>query len=368
MGICISSVPQSLTYSIEFFPKKFRSFFTVIVGLAYGLGACFEALLALLVMQSLGWRYLMIFSTLPTIFALFLFPCVPPSPRYLLACGEVEQAFEVIESVAKQNCRRLPAGELVAFKTDTSGEDSSLLCSEEGTARARSKIRGNILEMFSSKYLFTTLILLFFWFTTSFTYYGIVLFSTQFSVLNAHCSPASNATVNPHSVIACSTPTNEDYIQFLISSFAEFPGMFLLMLLNDTIGRKLTKTFFLSAGAVTTTLLLLCTGASDRIVKTILMFAARSSTTAALQNGYLYAPEVYPTAIRASALSLLTMMSRIGGILTPFAGTVLIHTNLTAAVSVYVSMLVAAAVLTLLLPFETRGNSLGELRKRRLFC
>ena len=361
MGFCVSSVPQVVTYSIEFFPIKSRGFFTVIIGLSFGLGACFEAILSFLIMRSLGWRCLLVLSSVPSLFALFLFPFVPTSPRYLLACGEEKKAYIVMQTVAKQNCRELPPGELVAFKKS---EESSLLSRKKGTSH---NSRGNIVEMFSSKYVITSLILIFFWFTCGFTYYGVVIISTQFSLLSAHCA-VSNATTPGESVVECRIMTNEDYIQFLISSFADFPAIFMLIFLNDIIGRKLTKTFLLSIAAAMISIVLVCTGTNDKIVKTVLLFGVRSCVNGAMQNGYLYAPEVYPTAIRATALSVFSMMARLGGIITPFIATVLIDTGLTTAISVYLAALVISGVLTVLLPLETKGSSLGVHRKRKFLC
>ena len=308
----------------------------------------------------------MVFSTVPSLFVLFLFPCVPPSPRYLLACGEEKKAYRVMQTVAKQNCSRLPPGELVAFHTHVR-EDSSLLTREGDPSLVGNKCRGNVFELFSSKFIVTTLILIFFWFSCGFTYFGVVILSTKFSLINAHCR-VSNATTVGETMTMCRTLTNEDYLQYLISSFAEFPGMLILIFLTNTIGRKLTKTFLVSISAVMAVMLLICIGDNDRIFKTVLLFGIRGSVSGALQTGYLYAPEAYPTSIRASALSVFTMMARLGGMITPFVATVLINTSLTATISVYVCMLVAAAVLSFLLPFETKGTALGEQGERRFLC
>ena len=376
VGFCIGGAPQAVTYYSEFLPIRYRSICIVMLEFAWAIGSCFEALLAFLVMDSLGWRYLVAFSALPVLLVLFYFPFVPVSPRYLLASNEVDKAYKVLEAAARQNCRQLPPGQLVLVKrSHATGEEAPILDTEgeeeeDSTATPGSPVhpkrqrKGNLLELFSPKYLLTTLVLLMVWFGAGFGYYGAVLVTTELFVYDNHCG-TSNVT---ESIFTCRVLRRADYLGFLITSVAEFPGLIATLILSDTIGRKLTMTSEFLLSGIFFLLLLICTGTNDRIVKTVFLFGIRGSITGAFQAAYVYTPEAYPTRIRALALSLCSMMARMGAILTPFIATVLLQTNFYATVLMYAGVAFASAVFSFLLRYETKGANLGEEGKRRFLC
>ena len=332
-------------------------------------------------MESLGWRYLVGFSAIPVFLVLFYFPFVPDSPRYLLASKKLDKAYEVLQSAARQNCRRLPPGRLVISKrdkedseeapimdTDSSEveEDSSNPTVPKGNPLSPKRSqKGNFLELFSREYFMTTLILLVVWFGSGFGYYGAVLVTTELFVYDNHCG-VRNAT---DAFNTCKVLTNTDYLEFFITSVAEFPGIFVTLFLSDLIGRKLTMTTEFLASAVFYFLLLLCTGFSDRVIKTVFLFGIRGCITGAFQAAYVYTPEAYPTRIRASALALGSTMARVGAIITPFVATVLLQRNFYATVFVYAGVAIVSGVASFLLPYETKGLNLGaEGKKKFLPC
>ena len=375
VGFHIGGAPQAVTYYSEFLPIRFRSPCIVMLEFAWAVGSCFEALLAYLVMESLGWRYLVGFSALPVLLVLFYFPFVPASPRYLLTNNEVDKAYKILENAAKQNFKKLPPGHLVLVKrSHASGEEVPILETESeeedssspqgGHVSPKRQQKGNILELFSRQYALTTFVLLLVWFGSGFGYYGAVLVTTELFVYDNHCG-ARNAT---DTVFTCKALTSEDYLEFLITSVAEFPGLIATLILSDTIGRKLTMTSEFLLSGFFYLLLLLCTGTKDKIVKTIFLFAIRGCITGAFQAAYVYTPEAYPTRIRASALSLCSMMARVGAIVTPFVATVLLQRNFYATVFVYAAVAVATSVFSFLLPYETKGTNLGEEGKRKFLC
>ena len=378
VGASISASPQAVTYYSEFLPIRFRSPCIVLLEFAWAIGSCFEALLAYLVMGSLGWRYLVGLSAIPVFLVLFYFPFVPDSPRYLLASGEVDKAYKVLEAAARQNCRRLPPGQLVVTKRDKAeaGEETAILDTDSSDLEEDSSHssvpkgvplsptrthKGNILGLFSREYLLTTLILLVVWFGSGFGYYGAVLVTTELFVYDNHCG-VRNVT---DTINTCKVLTNTDYLEFFVTSVAEFPGIFITLFLSDLIGRKLTMMSEFFASAVFYLLLLLCTGFNDRVVKTVFLFCIRGCITGAFQAAYVYTPEAYPTRIRASALALCSMMARVGAILTPFVATVLLQRNFYATVFVYAGVAVVSGIASFLLPYETKGLKLGSEGKRR---
>ncbi|VDM29977.1 unnamed protein product [Toxocara canis] len=85
----------------------------VLIEAFWAIGAAFEAILAFFVMHSMGWRYLLFFSSLPLL--VFCISCIwlPESARYQMASGHVDLAYKTLAKVAYENGRILPQGDLV---------------------------------------------------------------------------------------------------------------------------------------------------------------------------------------------------------------------------------------------------------------
>lgn len=81
VGCGIGGAPQSVTLYAEFLPTSARARCVVLIEVFWAIGSCCEVILALLVMPSLGWRWLLILSSLPLVFFCFLCFWLPESPR-----------------------------------------------------------------------------------------------------------------------------------------------------------------------------------------------------------------------------------------------------------------------------------------------
>ncbi|XP_014680434.1 PREDICTED: synaptic vesicle 2-related protein-like, partial [Priapulus caudatus] len=74
VGFGVGGAPQSVTLYAEFLPSETRAKCVVAVEVFWVIGTCFEVLLALFVMPTMGWRWLLIFSAVPL--AIFSLTCV----------------------------------------------------------------------------------------------------------------------------------------------------------------------------------------------------------------------------------------------------------------------------------------------------
>ena len=215
----------------------------------------------------------------------------------------------------------------------------------------------------------TTALLSLVWVACAFTYYGLVLLSTALPVLRRsgnYCGFAAvyvdggaNVSAAAEEVLThCeeTTLTRDDYVATMVGSFSELPGVAVALVLVDLIGRKwsLTSTFLLSALAM-----LLLTACLPVELETAVLFAARAFVTAAFQVAFVVTPELYPTRSRSSAIGMLSAMSRLGGMLTPFVVEVLMQVSPTGGLMMYVASLTLAATAALILPKETAGLTLG---------
>jgi hypothetical protein len=66
----------------------------------------------------------------------------------------------------------------------------------------------------------------------------------------------------------------------------------------------------------------------------------------------------YPTTIRAIGLGTCSGFARIGAIITPFIAQVLLKASPYAAISLYGGVALFAAVISFLLPIETKGRDM----------
>lgn len=107
VGFAIGAVPQSVTLYAEFLPTKQRAKCVVLLDCFWALGACFEVVLAMAVVPTLGWRWLLGLSAIPLFVFACLTPWIPESARYFMSCGQNDKALSTLESVRSLNSEPL---------------------------------------------------------------------------------------------------------------------------------------------------------------------------------------------------------------------------------------------------------------------
>uniref|UniRef100_A0A915EIF3 Major facilitator superfamily (MFS) profile domain-containing protein n=1 Tax=Ditylenchus dipsaci TaxID=166011 RepID=A0A915EIF3_9BILA len=303
-------VPQSVTLYAEFLPMAQRAKCVVLIESFWAVGAAFESLLALFIMETWGWRWLLLFSSLPLL--LFAISCcwLPESARFLMASGRTKEAYQTLQRVARQNGKTMPKGKLVENST----------CNPEH--------RGNI-----STYLYLTYSKLPFC-------YG--LFGHQ----------PRNGTLGD-----CKPLLQNDYIDLLSTTMSEFPGLIITASIIEWLGRK--KTMALEFGVYSCFMFLLMFCLERRWVTTFI-FVARAFISGAFQCVYVYTPEVYPTTLRAIGLGASSSMARLGAIITPFVAQVASGHSLMIPISIYGVTSLLGLIAALSLPIETKGRQMKE--------
>ncbi|XP_041266287.1 synaptic vesicle 2-related protein isoform X2 [Onychostruthus taczanowskii] len=294
VGFGIGGVPQSVTLYAEFLPMKARAKCILLIEVFWALGTVFEVLLAVVVMPTLGWRWLLILSALPL----------------LLFAG---------------------------------------LCFED---------RGKMRDLFTPHFRWTTLLLWFIWFSNAFSYYGLVLLTTELFQAGDVCSISSRRQeVKAKCSLTCEYLTEEDYTDLLWTTLSEFPGVLVTLWIIDRIGRKKTMALSFLVFSFCSLLLFLCVG---RNVLTVLLFIARAFISGGFQAAYVYTPEVYPTATRALGLGTCSGMARVGALITPFIAQVMLESSVYLTLLVYSGCCLLAALASCFLPIETKGRGLQE--------
>ncbi|RDD44803.1 Synaptic vesicle 2-related protein [Trichoplax sp. H2] len=330
-GFGISGAAQAVTLYSEFLPVKARARSIVFLQSFWSIGASFEVILAFIVMPTLGWRYLVAFSSLPCLVFCFLYKIIPESPRYLLISGQRSEAMSVLHNVATAN------------RKSWYSEDIKL--PSKGT-------RGRIWDLLKPPYTKTTLLMWSIWFSAAALYYGIILMTPVLYTVD-RCGNGENSI---HGCI-CKPLSSDDYRNIVITTVSEFPGMIFAFLIVEQLGRKKALCLQFSLAGVFLFMLIIC---SARVPKTILIFCVRALISGAFQVAYVYTPEVYPTTFRALGLGFCSSFARIGAMITPFLAQVMLPVSDILALSIYACISFAGGISAMLLPIETKGRIMQE--------
>ncbi|CAK7345864.1 unnamed protein product [Dovyalis caffra] len=265
-----------------------------------------------IVMPRLNWRWLLAFSALPSIGLLFVYSFVPESPRYLCMKGKITDAHNILEKIARLNQSKLPPGMLVSDSRIELEEESSpskftpLLSSTRKVVLDFKSGFSSIVVLFSSKLIRTTFLLWLLFFGNAFAYYGIILLTSELSSEQGKCGSTVLKLGN--------LQDDRLYINVFITSLAELPGILLSAIIVDRFGRKLSMAFML---VVTCIFLLPLVSHRSGILTTALLFGARMCAIGSFTVAAIYAPEVYPTAVRATGAGVSNAVGRIGGMVCP---------------------------------------------------
>lgn len=338
----------------------FSAFWTV--------GTIFEASLAWVVMPKFGWRWLLALSSVPSFLLLVFYAITPESPRFLCMKGRITEAVDVLEKMARINNVPLPSGKLVSEKNielDEVSESATLLSAAAAVATGKEEEEIDIIKedegsnfggiksvskLLSPKLFRATVLLWMAFFGNAFSYYGIVLLTSELSNGNRICAKEEVESVNSNNASL--------YKNVFISSFAEIPGSIVSALIVDRVGRKLSMASMLFTSCV---FLFPLVFSRTEMLTRISLFGARLCISASFTIVYIYAPEIYPTSVRATGIGIASSVGRIGGILCPLVAVALVHNcEQTTAILLFELVVFLSGVAVMFFPFETKGTRLSD--------
>ncbi|PIK46672.1 putative synaptic vesicle 2-related protein-like isoform X4 [Apostichopus japonicus] len=334
VGVGLGGAAQVWPLYAEFLPSRSRGRTLGLMQIFWVIGVLTVVAMAAVVVPLYGWRVLLFLAALPQLVFLILMNFVPESPMFDVVSGQRRNAERTLRIVAKVNKKSLPHGRLtVKFSTES---------------------RGTISDLFKTwRTSIASFLLFFIWFVTAFTYYGIVLLSTELFSTGNICE----AQVEEHSDCAdsCQKLDAAGYLQLIATSSSELVSIFVVLTTIDIIGRKRSLMIFFSLASVFIFLLNLCV---DLRYITIFVFVIRGFSSSLFTVIYIYTTEVYPTHIRSIGLGMCSSMARFGPITTPFFAQVLLAYSPRMTVSCYGIFTLLAAIGVLFLPYETKGVKL----------
>uniref|UniRef100_A0A0A9ZAP7 Synaptic vesicle 2-related protein n=1 Tax=Lygus hesperus TaxID=30085 RepID=A0A0A9ZAP7_LYGHE len=334
VGFTVGCVPQSVNLYAEYLPSKQRAKCVVLLDCFWALGACFEVVLALLLMPTHGWNWLLVFSTTPIVAFACICPWLPESAKFYLTKGKTGEAYAILKTVASENNKSMLLGRLVL--EDGSNDES-----------------GNIRDLLLPHLRNISLRLWLIWATCSFCYYGLVLLSTELLTISRNNDISRNDS-STSMTEECVLLDTRDYMDLLWTTFAEFPGILMTMFVIEKCGHK--NTMAIQFGLFSLCCILLTLFWTQRLVLIPLLLIARGVIAGVFQAAYLYTPEVYTSGLRSVGLSTCSVFARLGAVFTPLISQVLLHSSLTAGITVYTVMAVVAAATSVLLPCESHSE------------
>ncbi|CAN6444897.1 unnamed protein product [Victoria cruziana] len=361
VGVGLGGGPVLNSWFLEFVPAPKRGTWMTVFASFWTLGTILEASLAWIVMPALGWRWLLALSSVPSIILLLFYILVPESPRYLCMRGRTNDSLHVLQRIAAVNKKTLPCGVLVPCRSTIN--DLRSPCPENsrlperqldakpvGNMKNKAGILASIILLLSRKLIRLTLLIWMVFFGNAFSYYGIVLLTSELSIANKKCQSMKFHPIDPkHSHL---------YRDIFITSLAELPGLLLAAAVVDRIGRKVSMSVMLFMCCI---LLLPLIVHQSEIVTTCLLFGARLFIAGSFTILFIYAPEVYPTRVRTTGFGVASSVARIGGILCPLVAVALLNAcHQALSVVLFEVVLFLSGLAVLCLPVETKARALND--------
>ena len=281
---------------------------------------------------NLIWQWYLLVMSVPLFVTVLVVLLLPESARFLGASGKYDKVNKILKKIGKENKTGLPKGNLSTLNLSHDFGD------EKDTPKA------NFRELFKGVHLKTTLLLTVLWFTSGFSYYGMVLLVTTFGTRNGpdlKCTPLSLT----------------DYTDLIWSGFAEVPGTIITFYALEKLGRK--KTLVIESIVAGCCLVPFFFSLSNNVYLACLIIG-RATAQGIISTLLIYTPEVYPTFLRGKGIGVANLFFRTGGMLTPFFSQVTVHHYFNVTIAVYVGSYLVAAISAILLPKETQGVELED--------
>jgi MFS family permease len=289
VGIGIGIIfPVSYTLASEVTPIHNRSNYINNISFSYPLGEILVCLLCYAYLSECNnWRKVVLFAAIPALFSFLLLFMIKESPRFLLSKQRYEEAFEILNQFSKEK------GIILSLP------EKNNIIRESEDERENCKIEVNYLYLISDEYFNISLKIWILWVCSSFIFYGFIyIFPQILSVINTKSPEKKNI-----------------YIELLKANLFMLPVTIVGGILSENkyLGRRYSMFLcYIICGMMT----LLTMIDFERIY----IWGGLIKFFACCQFSILttYTSEVYHTKIRTIGSSAANIITRIGGIISPF--------------------------------------------------
>ena len=326
----------AVTMMAEFCSQKFRGTAVGLINVGAGglgnfLAPAFGLLIFALFPGANGWRWLFAALVLPALLAALYRHIIPETPRYLMARGKVKETNAVLSKLAsgKLTGNAYTVHEYIRV-------DSSLV---GGANKADAKARTNVWEIFRGRLARRTFpVAIAIWMT-----YG-----AQISVL----------TLMPTILVSEGYSITRSLVFTLIMQGGSLCGAVAASLLGYHFPRKRVLTI----GAILACLAALAFGFLAKSIVLILLCGALFQFFVLLLNTtiWMYAPELYPTRVRAFGTSFILATGTAAGAAMPLVAGRLFDLQGIAGVFGLIAVMYAIFTACIQIAPETYGKRLDE--------
>lgn len=262
----------------EFAPARLRGRFTGALTSFFSFGFIAAAVLGWLVvpMGEAGWRWALAITALPIVLLLWWRRSLPESPRWLEQQGRTAEASAIVDAIEAE-CGRLP---YPAPATE---------------ARTAASVSSGLSALIRPPLLRATLVAVALWAISGCCYYAFM-------------------TWIPGLLVARGLTLSKSFGFTIAIYAAQVPGYLSAAWANDRIGRRNVIALYMALGALGALFLSAVQTPSGLLWASMALSFALNGVIAGL---YSYTPELFPTALRATAQGIATATSRVGAMLSP---------------------------------------------------
>jgi len=335
------NIPLILCILTEYLPVHYRSFALSMIWTPFCLGTLYQLLVVYLVMpdlaadKTLDVLFYISFPSMITAIIYFMF--LKDSPRNLIINDRTEEAFEILRNIGD---------------AELTQEEKQKVVTEVKYGENKLYTEGSILSMFNPKLFTTTILLILIWAVNAFIYYcPMIIMSLTLKKIGLQ-----GATVIEKS--------NNDVIKDeVVINLISIIGYFVAGVLSEikVLGRIYCICIGFFGFAISTFL-------SFIYIMDFQFFLGLNSifTTITLNVVCTYTFEIYPTKLRDTAGGFLYFFARLSGFCSQYFGIKLDQMNTFLPYYFTFTFSILGGVLSMLLPYETRGHHLDiDLQKEK---
>ncbi|XP_060853178.1 solute carrier family 22 member 4-like [Rhopalosiphum padi] len=317
----VSSGIYTVTFilAMELFLPHQRVLYYSILECFLPIGSILVAYIASLVKD---WRLLLQLVNIPGLLFLSYFWLTEESMRWLESQGKHDKVINTLKKIAAANKKPFP-------DLHTNTQTQSMECLNENDAKFSTILK----DIIRSSTIFWRMIRCsYVWIAVTLVYYGLTISSTDIA--------------------------GDKYLNFSLVLFVEIPACLLNWLIMEGMSRKMSLCCMFVLSGVTCVMYNL-TSVEFFLIRLTLFLVSKLAISIAFCIIYMLTAEIFPTRMRATMMSMCSMLGRIGSMLAPQA------TLLTEYFGVFATMLVfgltalAAAAITMTLP-ESKNIKLPD--------
>ncbi|KAM6985011.1 solute carrier family 22 member 6 [Aplochiton taeniatus] len=278
-GMALSGlVLNSFSLIVEWIPTRVRTVVGTGTGYCYTMGQLILATLAYFIRD---WRWLTLAVSLPFYVSFLYSWWFLESARWLVLNNKPEQAVKNLKVVARVNGRN-EEGEKINLEMLQESMKKETSCSQNTYSA---------LDLFRTPSMRTISVCLSaVWFSTSFAYYGLSMDLQKFGV--------------------------DIYLIQVIFGAVDIPAKVVVTVSMSVLGRRRSQCAALILAGVTI-LINQLVPYEKQTVRTSLAVLGKGCLAASFNCCYLYAGELYPTVTRQNGMGWVSMMARLGAMVSP---------------------------------------------------